>query len=99
MVRADVPVPPAVNETGFVLNDVVSPVTGDGVDAVRLMLPAKPRLFRAMVEVAEVPAGRLAGVAGPVVTVKSAVTVRVTFAEWDNVPSLALLLVPVTVMM
>ncbi len=66
MVRTEVPVPPAVNVTGLTLNEVVRPVIGVAVDAVRVTLPANPFwLVRVMVDVAEPPATKLAGVAAP----------------------------------
>ncbi len=96
IVRVEVPVPPEVRVTLGALKEVPSPV---GVEAAeRLTEPVKPRLVRVMVEVAEVPTGTFR-VVGLAAMEKSEVTVRVTFAEWDSVPSLALLLVPVTVMM
>ncbi len=69
IVRVDVPVPPAVKVTGFTLNEKVRPVTGE---AARSTLPAKLfRLVSVMVEVAELPATKLAGVAVLAEIVKS----------------------------
>ncbi len=94
MVSTEVPVPPAVNATGFTLNEVVRPVTGVAVDAASVMGPVKPKLPRLIVDVAEPPATKLAGVAAPAAMVKSGVTMTVTIAEWDGTP----VPVPVTVM-
>ncbi len=64
IVRVEVLVPPAVKVTGLGLNMKVRPVTGEVVDAARSTLPAKLyRLASVMVEVAELPATMLAGVA------------------------------------
>ncbi len=72
IVRVDVPVPPAVRVTGFMLNEKVTPVTGAVVKAARFTLPAKPfRLVSVMVEVAELPATKLAGVVALAEIVKS----------------------------
>ncbi len=66
IVRTEVAVPPAVKVTGLMLNEVVSPVTGVAVDPVSVTLPAKPFwLVSVMVDVAEPPATKLAGVAAP----------------------------------
>ncbi len=94
IVRVDVPVPPAGKVTGFMLNEKVRPVTGAVVEATRLTLPAKLfRLVSVMVEVAELPAARLAGVAALAEMPKSgATTVTATVAEWESDP-----LVPVAV--
>ena len=74
IVRVEVPVPPAVRVTGFTLNEKVRPVTGAVVDAARFTPPAKPlRLFSVTVEVAELPATKLAGVAALAVMLKSGV--------------------------
>jgi len=74
------------------LNEVVRPVaTGDTV-ALSATLPVKPRLLSVIVDVAELPATKLAGLAADAVIVKSAVTVTVTVAVWDSAP-----LDPVTV--
>ncbi len=80
------PVPPAVKATGFTLKVKDRPVTGVAVDAARLMLPVKPRLFNVMVEVAELPATKLAGVAALAAMVKSGTTVKVTVAVWVGTP-------------
>lgn len=74
IVRVDVPVPPAVRVTGFTLNEKVRPVTGAVVDAARFTLPAKLfRLVSVMVEVAELPATKLAGVVALAEILKSGV--------------------------
>ncbi len=88
------PVPPAVNATGLVPKVKVRPVTGVAVDAASEMLPVKPKLFNVMVDVADPPATKLAGVAAPAAMVKSGVTVTVTVVDWDVTP----VAVPVTVM-
>ncbi len=72
IMRVDVPVPPAVRVTGFTLKEKVRPATGAVVDAARFTLPAKLfRLVSVMVEVAELPATKLAGVAAPAEILKS----------------------------
>ncbi len=81
MVRTEVPVPPAVNATGLVPKVNVRPVTGVAVDAASEMLPVKPRLPNVIVDVADPPATKLAGVAAPAAMVKSGVTMTVTMAE------------------
>jgi hypothetical protein len=74
IVRVDIPVPPAVSVTGFTLNEKVRPVTGAAVDAARFTLPAKLFwLVSVMVEVAELPATKLVGVAGLAEMLKSGV--------------------------
>ncbi len=80
MVNREVPVPPAVNATGFTLKVRVRPVTGVAVDPANVMLPVNPRLFKVIVDVADPPATKLAGVAAPAVMVKSGVTVIETVA-------------------
>ncbi len=94
IVRVDVLVPPAVKVTGFMLNEKVRPVTGAVVDAARFTPPAKLfRLVSVMVEAAELPATRLAGVTAVAEMLKSGpTTVTATVAGWDSDP-----LVPVTV--
>ncbi len=73
IVRVDVPVPPAVKVTGVMLNEKVRPVTGRVVDAARFTLPAKLfTLVSVMVEVAELPATKLAGFAALAEILKSA---------------------------
>ncbi len=57
------------------------PITGEDIDATRVMIPVKPMLFRVMVDVAEPPVTRLEGVAAPAVMVKSGLTVTVTAVE------------------
>ena len=83
--RIDVPVPPATRVTGFVLNDKVKPVTGTVVDAARFTSPAKLfRLVSVMVEVAELPATKLAGVVALAEILKSGVA-----GAWTmNLPSI-----------
>jgi hypothetical protein len=68
------------------------PVAVGDTDADIETTPVKPWLLVVMVEVADWPAMKLAGVASPAVTEKSPVTVTVTVAVWDSVP-----LAPVTV--
>ncbi len=81
------PVPPAVNATEFTLSEHVGPfvTTGETVAASET-LPVKPRLPNVIVDVAEPPATKLAGVAAPALMVKSGVTVTVTMAVWDVTP-------------
>ncbi len=92
IVRMEVADPPGLRGIVLGLNEVVRPVAEGGTDAVSPTVPAKPALLRVMVEVAELPATKLAGLAVLAVTVKSAVTVTDTLAMWDREP-----LVPVTV--
>ncbi len=80
MVRTEVPDPPGVNATGLVPKVNVRPVTGVAVDPANVMLPVKPRLPNVIVDVADPPATKLAGVAAPAVMVKSGVTVIETVA-------------------
>ncbi len=69
IMRVDVPVPPAVKVTGFTLKEKLRLVTGE---AARFTLPAKLfRLVNVMVEVAELPATKLAGVAALAEMLKS----------------------------
>ncbi len=56
------------------------PVTGVAVDPANVMLPVNPRLPNVIVDVAEPPATKLAGVAAPALMVKSGVTVTETVA-------------------
>ncbi len=58
----------------------VRPVTGVAVDPANVMLPVNPRLPNVIVDVADPPATKLAGVAAPAVMVKSGVTVIETVA-------------------
>ncbi len=81
IVRTEVPVPPGVNATGLVPKVNVRPVTGVAVEPARVMLPVKPRLPNVIVDVADPPATKLAGVAAPAAMVKSGVTMTVTMAE------------------
>lgn len=83
IVRVDVPVPPDAKGTDVGLNMKVSPVTGEVVVAARLTLPAKPFILDAViVEVAELPATKLAGAAGLAEMLKSGpTTVTVTVVE------------------
>jgi hypothetical protein len=70
--RVEVPVPPAIRGTGFGLNENVRPVTGAVVDAARFTFPAKLfKLVSVMVEVAELPPTKLAGVAALAEMLKS----------------------------
>jgi len=92
IVRVDVPVEPGVRLILVGANVKVMPVAAGDTVADRATLPVKPRLDAVIVDVAELPAVKLAGVATPAVIVKFAVTVRVTVAVWLRAP-----LVPVTV--
>jgi len=70
IVSVEVPDPPATRVTLVALNEVVSPAGEE--EAVRLMVPAKLfRLCRVIVEVAEVPTGRLGIVLGLAAMLKS----------------------------
>ncbi len=92
MVRAEVALDPGVRLTLVGARVAVSPVAAGETAAVKPTLPVNPRLPAVTVEVAELPATKLAGLAAEAVTVKSAVTVTVTVAVCDRAP-----LVPVTV--
>ena len=93
MVRVLVAVDPGVRLTLVGANVNVIPVAAGATVAESATLPVNPRLLTVMVEVADWPAVKLAGVAAPAVTLKSAVTTRVTVAVCEVVP-----LAPVTVM-
>lgn len=81
MVRVDVPLEPGVRLTVGGLKEVAGPLVTDGdTVADRPTLPVNPMLFSVMVEVAELPATKLAGVGAPAEIVKSAVTVTITVA-------------------
>ncbi len=86
MVAVEVRMEPGDNNTGLGLNEVVRPVTEERTE--RVTLPAKPVLVRVIVEVAELPATKLAGEAGVAETVKSPVTVTVTLVVWDKSPAI-----------
>jgi hypothetical protein len=60
------------------LNVKVMPVAAGATVADSATLPVKPALVRVTVDVAELPARKLAGVAALAAIVKSAVTVTVT---------------------
>jgi hypothetical protein len=80
IVSVDVAVEPAVRLTLVGANVKVIPVaTGDTV-ADNATLPVKPRLLAVIVEVADPPAVKLAGVAALAEIVKSPTTVTVTVA-------------------
>ncbi len=82
MVRTEVPVPPAVKVTELTLNEVVRPVTGVAVDAVSVTLPANPFwLVRVMVDIAEPPATKLAGLAALAEMPKSGTDANVTLMD------------------
>ncbi len=92
-VRVEVAVEPAVRLTLVGLMVVVMPAAVGEMAAVRDTVPVNPELDVVHVAVAEPPGRKLAGLAGPQLTVKVAPpTVRVTVALWLVVP-----LVPVTV--
>ena len=80
IVRVEVPLEPGVRLTLVGAKVKVIPVAAGATVADRATLPVNPLLLRVIVEVAEPPAVKLAGVAVPAVIVKSAVTVRVTVA-------------------
>ena len=80
IVKVEVPVEPGVRLILVGANVKVMPVAVGATVADSATLPVKPRLLAVIVEVAELPATKLAGVAAPAVIVKSAVTVRVTVA-------------------
>jgi hypothetical protein len=80
IVRVLVPVEPAVRLTLVGLNVNVMPVAAGATVADSATLPVNPWLVRVMVEVAEPPAVKLAGVAALAAIVKPAPTVSVTVA-------------------
>jgi len=63
IVRVDVPDEPGVRLILVGANANVIPVAAGETVAERATLPVKPRLFAVIVEVAELPATKLAGVA------------------------------------
>jgi hypothetical protein len=85
-------VPPGVKPTLAGAKVKVMPVAAGATVAERPTLPVKPALVSVMVDVAELPARKLAGVAALAAIVKSAVTVIVTVDVWVMDP-----LTPVTV--
>jgi hypothetical protein len=91
-VRVEVPVEPGVRLMLVGANVKVMPVAAGDTVADSASLPVKPRLFAVIVDVADPPAVKLAGVAALADSVKSDVTVTVTGAVWDIVP-----LAPITV--
>jgi hypothetical protein len=92
IVRVEVPVEPGVRLTLVGTKVNVIPVAAGETVADSATLPVNPRLLTVIVEVAEPPAVKLAGVAAPALTVKSPTTVTVTVPVWESVP-----LTPVTV--
>jgi hypothetical protein len=80
IVRALVPVEPEVRLTLVGTKMNVIPVAAGATAADSATLPVNPWLVRVMVEVAEPPAVKLAGVAAPGPIVKPAPTVSVTVA-------------------
>ncbi len=89
MVRTEVPVAPvprAVKGTGLTLNEVVRPVAGVAVDAVSVTLPANMLiLFNVMVDIAELPATKLAGLAALAEMPKSGTVANVTLmGSWTS---------------
>ncbi len=77
-VSVDVPVDPGVRLMLVGLNVKVIPVAAGDTVAERATLPVKPRLLDVMVEVAEPPEMKLAGVSALALMLKSLVTVTVT---------------------
>jgi hypothetical protein len=92
IVRVLVPVEPGVRLILVGANVNVMPVAAGATAAESATLPVNPRLLAVIVEVALLPATKLAGVAAPAAIVKSPTTVIETVAVWDMVP-----LAPVTV--
>jgi hypothetical protein len=80
IVRVDVPVEPGVRLTVAGAKVNVIPVAAGETVADNATLPVKPILLVVIVEVAEPPAVKLAGVAAPAAIVKSSVIVTVTVA-------------------
>ncbi len=80
IVRVDVAVEHGVRLTLVGAKVNVIPVAAGETVADSATLPVNPLLLRVIVEAAEPPAVKLAGVAAPAAIVKSAVTVRITVA-------------------
>jgi hypothetical protein len=80
IVRVAVPVDPGVRLMLVGANVKVIPVAEGDTVADSATLPVKPRLLAVMVEVADCPAVKLAGVAAPAAIVKSPTTVTATVA-------------------
>ncbi len=81
MVSVGVAVEPGVSEMLVELRVAVKPVAVGDTAAVSATVPVNPELVRVHVEVAELPARKLAGVAAAHESEKSAPTVIVTVAE------------------
>jgi len=80
IVWVEVPVPPGVRLTLAGAKVKVIPVAAGATVAESATLPVKPALVSVTVDVAELPARKLAGVATAHETEKSAPTVTVTVA-------------------
>ena len=62
MERVEVPVPPGLSATGETLNEATGPLAADELTVpVRITFPEKPKLVSVMVDVAEQPAMKCAG--------------------------------------
>jgi hypothetical protein len=92
IVSVEVPVEPGVRLILVGAKAKVIPVAVGATVAESATLPVKPRLLAVIVEVADPPAAKLAGVAALAEIAKSPTTVTVTVAVWEVVP-----LEPVTV--
>ncbi len=92
IVSVEVPDDPGVRLILVGANVKVMPVAAGDTVADRATLPVNPRLLAVMVDVADPPATKLAGVAAPAVIEKSPTTVTATVAVCEIAP-----LVPVTV--
>lgn len=79
-VSIEVPEALGVRPTLAGLKAAMAPVALGDTPAVRATDPVKPRLFRVIVDVTELPATILAGLAALAAIVKSDVTVMVTIA-------------------
>jgi hypothetical protein len=80
IVRVDVPVVPGVRLMLVGANAKLIPVAAGATVAESATLPVKPRLLAVMVELAELPATTLEGLAGLAASWKSATSVHVTVA-------------------
>ncbi len=80
IVRVEVPEDPGVRLMLVGLKVKVIPVAAGETVADNATLPVKPRLLAVIVEVADPPAVKLAGVAAPAVIEKSPTTITVAVA-------------------
>ncbi len=86
-VRTEAPDPPGARETVPRLNDTVGPLATTGETApVRVTVPERPVLFNVTMEVVELPARILLGLAALAEMEKLPVTRRLIATEWDSEP-------------